>query len=164
MKNNLVKISVFAFLVLSIGFIACEKDNEYIEGLKQDEIDAREAYLEAEGITIAPTASGLYYIETETGTGVQAKAGDVVIVNYEGQLLNGYIFDTSWKPDGDFPIEFTLGTGAVIAGWDEAIALMKEGGKAKLIIPSDLAYGAQVKQSIPAYSTLVFYVDLVDVK
>ncbi len=162
MKNNLKKVSVLAFLVLSIGFASCEKDNEYIEGLKQDEIDAREAYIEAEGITTAPTASGLYYIETKEGTGVQATAGDVVHVHYQGQFLSGQIFDSSY--DRQVPIDFTLGTGSVIKGWDEAIALMKEGGTAKLVIPSDLAYGATGSGSIPAYTTLVFYVELVDVE
>ena len=162
MMNNLKKVSVLAFLVLSIGFVSCEKDNDYIANLKQNEIDAREAYLEAEGITTAPTASGLYYIETAEGTGVQAAADDVVHVHYEGRYLSGGIFDSSWNRGT--PIKFTLGTGAVIAGWDEAIAMMKEGGTAKLVIPSDLAYGASGSASIPAYTTLVFYVELVDVE
>ena len=162
MKNNLKKVSVLAFLVLSIGFTSCEKDDEYIEGLKQGEIDSREAYIEAEGITTEPTASGLYYIETKEGTGVQATAGNVVHVHYQGQFLNGQIFDSSYERQA--PIIFTLGTGAVIAGWDEAIALMKEGGTAKLVIPSGIAYGATGSGSVPAYTTLVFYVELVDVE
>jgi len=76
--------------------------------------------------------------------------------------LSGQVFDASW-PD-KAPIRFTLGTGAVIKGWDEAIALMKEGGRATLVIPSDLAYGAAGTGSIPPYTSLVFYVELVDVE
>ena len=162
LRNKLVKNLAFVLFTLSIGFIACEKDDDYTAQLIQKEIEDREAYLEADSVTTAPTASGLYYIEIKEGTGVQATAGDIVKVDYQGQFLNGQIFDAS-MPDGT-PIEFTLGVGQVIKGWDEAIALMKEGGSAKLIIPSDLAYGATGSGSIPPYTTLVFYVNLIDVK
>lgn len=154
------------FILMSIAFSACKKaPNNYLDELKQKEIDDRDAYIEAEGITVEPTASGLYYIETDAGTGVQPVAGDVVHVHYQGELLSTQIFDSSWNSSTGEPLKFTLGTGEVIAGWDEAIALMKEGGRAKLIIPSDLAYGAAGKQpTIAPYSTLVFYVQLVDVE
>jgi len=161
MKNRLGRRLTLAFLVLSIGFFSCEQDNEYLEGLKQQEIDDREAYIEDNNITTEPTASGLYYIETKEGSGVQAVAGDVVKVHYEGQSLTGIVFDSSW--DRGAPFEFTLGTGSVIKGWDEAIVLMKEGGTAQLIVPSDLAYGEAGNSGIPPYSTLVFYVELIDV-
>ena len=168
MKKNLVKSLAFTFLILNIGFLACEEKIDYTAQLIQQEIDDREAYIEAEGISdSSKTASGLYYIETKEGTGVQATAGNVVKVNYQGELLNGFVFDSTWDEAFSHkePYVFTLGTGAVIAGWDEAIALMKEGGTAKLIIPSELAYGANGKGgSIPPYTTLVFYVELVDVE
>ncbi len=162
MKSTLVKSFALVFFVISIVFSSCKKDSTYLEDLKQQEIVDREAYIEAESITTTPTESGLYYIETEAGTGVQAQAGNVVNVHYEGQLLNGTKFDSSW--DRGAPFEFTLGTGSVIKGWDEAVALMKEGGTAKLIIPSDLAYGVTGNGSIAPYSTLIFYVELVDVQ
>ncbi|MCF6241977.1 MAG: FKBP-type peptidyl-prolyl cis-trans isomerase [Bacteroidales bacterium] len=163
---KITKLLIFTLVVLAISFSACEEDNTYWDDLIQAEIDAREAYIkdyeEKNDTTLTPTASGLYYIETETGTGVQAEAGKTVVVNYEGQLLDGTVFDSSW--DRGSPFEFTLGQGDVIAGWDEGIAYMKEGGRAMLIIPSELAYGAGGSGSIPPYSTLVFYVQLIDVK
>ena len=163
MNKNLMKNFGLAFIFISVMLSACkEEPNTYWDELKQAEIDAREAYIESEGITTEPTASGLYYIETKEGTGVQPVAGNVVHVHYQGEFLNGQVFDATW-PD-KAPFEFTLGTGSVIAGWDEAIALMKEGGRATLIVPSNLAYGAAGSGSIPPYTTLVFYVELVDVE
>lgn len=111
----------------------------------------------SEGIT---TESGLQYIETEAGTGAQAQAGDLVAVHYRGTLPDGTEFDNSF--DRGEPIEFVLGQGAVIAGWDEGISLMNEGGKATLVIPPDLGYGSRgAGNVIPADATLIFDVELV---
>lgn len=118
-------------------------------------------YLAAEGIRVQPTSSGLYYVETEKGDGRKVEAGDMVSVHYEGRLLDGTVFDSSY--DRGEPIEFVVGQGRVIAGWDEGIAMMKVGGKATLVIPSKLGYGQRGAGAIiPAYSTLVFDVELVD--
>jgi peptidyl-prolyl cis-trans isomerase A (cyclophilin A) len=109
------------------------------------------------------TTSGLEYIEVEAGTGEQAQAGKTVSVHYTGKFQDGKVFDTS-VPRGE-PIEFELGRGNVIKGWDEGIALMKVGGKAQLIIPPNLAYGERGAGGvIPPNSTLVFDVELVSVK
>lgn len=106
------------------------------------------------------TKSGLQYTERKAGKGKQAKKGDTVSVHYAGRLENGKEFDNSYKR-GE-PIQFTLGEGQVIAGWDEGIALMKEGGEATLIIPPHLGYGSRnVGNLIPANSTLIFDVTLV---
>jgi peptidylprolyl isomerase len=101
------------------------------------------------------------------GTGAEAKTGDTVDVQYVGVLYaNGKEFDTSWKQaSGNKPFTFTLGGGQVISGWDQGIVGMKEGGRRRLIIPADLAYGAQGSPpSIPANAALVFDVDLLKVK
>ena len=91
------------------------------------------------------TTSGLEYIEVEAGTGAQAETGKTVAVHYTGKFQDG--------------------KGNVIKGWDEGIALMKVGGKAQLIIPSDLAYGERGAGGvIPPNATLVFDVELVSVK
>lgn len=128
---------------------------------KENETVLRNKYIADNGITVEPTASGLYYIEIEKGTGERAVAGSTVQVHYTGKLLDGTVFDSSI--DKGQPLEFQLGMGRVIKGWDEGIAMMKEGGKAKLIIPSDIAYGASDRGTIPPYSTLVFDVELISV-
>ena len=109
------------------------------------------------------TTSGLEYIEVEAGTGAQAEAGKTVAVHYTGKFQDGKVFDSSISR-GE-PIEFPLGKGRVIKGWDEGIALMKVGGKAQLIIPPDLGYGERGAGGvIPPNATLVFDVELVSVK
>ncbi len=109
------------------------------------------------------TASGLEYVETEAGTGAQAKAGDTVRVHYTGKFLDGKVFDSSVSR-GE-PLEFPLGKGRVIRGWDEGIALMKVGGKATLTIPPQLAYGESGAGGvIPPNATLLFDVELVGIK
>ncbi len=109
------------------------------------------------------TASGLYYVITKEGTGPQAAAGNTVYVDYTGTLVSGKKFDSSY--DRGTPIDFTLGHGEVIAGWDEGLALLKKGAKATFIIPSSLAYGASgAGPVIPPGATLIFDVELVDVQ
>lgn len=113
-------------------------------------------------ITETTTSSGLKYKIIARGTGVQAKAGDKVSVHYVGTLTDGKKFDSS--RDRGAPFSFNLGAGQVIRGWDEGIALLHVGDKAILTIPPDLGYGAQAAGSIPANSTLIFEVELMDVK
>jgi peptidylprolyl isomerase len=109
------------------------------------------------------TGSGLYYVMETEGTGKQAQAGDNVSVHYKGTLADGTKFDSSY--DRNQPITFQLGVGQVIKGWDEGIALLKEGGKAKLIIPYQLAYGEAGRPPvIPARATLIFETELVSVQ
>ena len=109
------------------------------------------------------TESGLEFIEVEAGTGTQAEAGKTVSVHYTGKFQDGKVFDSSVSR-GE-PITFPLGVDRVIKGWDEGIALMKVGGKAQLIIPPHLAYGERGAGGvIPPNTTLVFDVELVDVK
>lgn len=117
---------------------------------------------DVEGKEKKKTASGLEYIKLNETDGVQAEAGKNVSVHYSGYLLDGTMFDSSIERGQ--PISFPLGTGRVIKGWDEGIALMKVGEKAQLIIPADLGYGERAMGPIPANSTLVFDVELVDVK
>jgi len=109
------------------------------------------------------TSSRLEFIEVEAGTGAQAVAGKTVSVHCTGKLQDGKVFDSS-IPRGE-PITFQLGAGRVIKGWDEGIALMKVGGKAQLVIPPALGYGERGAGGvIPPNATLVFDVELVDVK
>jgi len=97
------------------------------------------------------------------GTGKEVKSGDVITVHYTGWLENGTEFDSSLRP-GREPLVITLGIGQVIKGWDEGIPGMKVGGKRRLTIPPHLGYGNRAVGSIPANSTLIFDVELLDVE
>jgi len=109
------------------------------------------------------TPSGLKYWDLKKGTGAAAVKGKTVRVHYNGWLTDGKEFDSSF--DRGEPIEFVLGTGRVIKGWDEGVAGMKVGGKRQLRIPPELAYGSRgAGSTIPPNATLVFDVQLVGVK
>jgi FKBP-type peptidyl-prolyl cis-trans isomerase len=133
-----------------------------LDSLKKDEPIQREKYLQDNHITVKPLPSGLYYIPVLTGTGPKAESGKTVKVHYTGKLLNGRIFDSSRKRPN--PLEFMLGRGQVIKGWEEGISMMRQGGKATLIIPSTIGYSDRDMGVIPPYSTLVFDVELIEVK
>jgi FKBP-type peptidyl-prolyl cis-trans isomerase len=109
----------------------------------------------------AAAATKLVITDEAVGKGVAAKAGDKVTVNYTGWLTDGTKFDSSI---GKAPFPFTLGAGQVIPGWDQGVAGMKVGGKRKLTIPPDLAYGSQGAGGvIPPNATLVFEVELLSI-
>jgi peptidyl-prolyl cis-trans isomerase A (cyclophilin A) len=113
------------------------------------------------GKKVEKSASGLMWVILKEGTGPQPAATDTVEVHYTGTLLDGSKFDSS--VDRGTPYSFSL-KGGVIKGWLEGVALMKVGEKRKLIVPTDLAYGAETKPKIPANSTLVFDVELLNIK
>lgn len=109
------------------------------------------------------TSSGLRFKIEEKGTGAKAEKGKTVSVHYKGMLPDGTVFDSSYKRNE--PIDFPLGEGHVIAGWDEGIQLLHEGGQARFVIPSHLAYGERGAGGvIPPNATLIFDVELVKIK
>lgn len=108
------------------------------------------------------TASGLRYIVRREGAGSPPSFGATVSTHYEGRLINGVKFDSSY--DRGVPYAFRVGTGEVIKSWDEAFAQMKKGERRTLIVPSWLGYGVQGKGPIPARATLIFEVELVEIQ
>ena len=150
-------ISTTTDAALKAEELKAEKEN----AMKENEVIAK--YIADKQMTPSKSSSGLMYIISEPGTGEQAQAGKTVKVHYTGRLLDGTKFDSSL--DRSDPIEFKLGQGMVIKGWDEGIALLKVGGKALLIIPSNLAYGSRGAGGvIPPFSPLTFEVELVSVQ
>ncbi|GGK17288.1 peptidyl-prolyl cis-trans isomerase [Yeosuana aromativorans] len=109
------------------------------------------------------TKSGLRYQIIQKGTGKKAEKGNMVSVHYKGQLADGTVFDSSYKRKQ--PIDFQVGVGQVIPGWDEGIMLLHVGDKARFVIPSDLGYGSRGAGGvIPPNATLIFDVELMDIK
>ena len=124
---------------------------------------ANEAELDKLAAGFERTNSGLRYQILQKGSGKAAEKGKTVSVHYKGQLADGTVFDSSYKRKQ--PLDFQVGVGQVIAGWDEGICLLNVGDKARLVIPSDLGYGAQGAGGvIPPNAILVFDVELMDVK
>ncbi|MCK0109056.1 peptidylprolyl isomerase [Flavobacteriaceae bacterium S0825] len=137
------------------------------EGSREKRLAEAKAKAEAEMEKLAAgfskTDSGLRYQVLQEGTGDKAEKGKTVSVHYKGQLSDGTVFDSSYKRNQ--PIDFVLGVGQVIPGWDEGIQLLKVGDKARFVIPSDLAYGsAGAGGVIPPDATLIFDVELMNVK
>jgi peptidyl-prolyl cis-trans isomerase A (cyclophilin A) len=137
------------------------------EGSRAKRIEAERAAAEAEMEKLAAgfekTESGLRYQFIQRGSGKKAEDGKTVSVHYSGQLPDGKVFDSSYSRKK--PIEFPLGRGNVIAGWDEGIALLQVGDKARFVIPSHLGYGSSGAGGvIPPNATLIFDVELMDVK
>jgi peptidylprolyl isomerase len=115
-----------------------------------------------EGEKEITTASGLQYTELEAGDGPAPQPGDIVSIHIRGMLEDGTEFDSTYSRDE--PIQFALGQGMVLPGWDEGIALMKVGEKARLVIPSELAFGEQgYRDLIPPDETLTFEVELLEI-
>jgi FKBP-type peptidyl-prolyl cis-trans isomerase len=141
-----------------------KKTNAAVEAKKKKEEEAMkkaEAATEALMKKAAKTPSGLMYIVTRPGAGPKPASGASVKVHYAGRLANGKEFDNSYKRGQ--PIDFRVGTGMVIPGWDEGIMLMQKGEQRTLIIPANLAYGPEGRPPvIPPNSTLIFEVELVD--
>ena len=147
-------------ILLVLFLFSCHKPYEKKEEVTMDEMEKskQESNLGKE----IKTSSGLIYVDEVMGEGNNPKTGDKVVVHYTGTLENGTKFDSS--VDRDRPFEFTLGVCRVIKGWDVGVASMKPGGKRKLIIPPELGYGSRNMGTIPPSSTLLFDVELIEIK
>ena len=139
---------------------AFEEFNSSGETQKQSTIDVADKAISTLVKGMKKTVSGLYYTITKEGEGEHPPKGANVSVHYKGTLVDGTVFDSSYQRDQ--PIEFSVGVGQVIPGWDEGILLLKKGAAARFVIPSHLGYGAQGAGGvIPADATLIFEVELI---
>ena len=135
---------------------------EYISKMMANEKMLINTYLEREQIAVIPSPTGLYKVILTPGKGTQTAANKTVTVHYVGMFVEGTEFDNSYKRNR--PLTFKLGENLVIDGWEEGIATMKKGEKARLIVPSNLAYGPEGTKGIPPFSTLVFDIEMIDFK
>jgi FKBP-type peptidyl-prolyl cis-trans isomerase len=168
------KISEYKFgmlgILAAIMVTGCVKDNT--QELKEQEMKLLQQYLETNNITAEPTASGLYYIPITEGTGISPDEGTWVEIQYTGELIDGTVFSTSIEETAEMneihdegflygPSRLQLGN-IGLAGLNEGIQLMKVGGKAKFILPSDLGMGGFASGLVPAYSTLIYTIELLE--
>ena len=153
-KNQVVAIVVS--LVVITGFVIFGSLGLFSSSLSLNNLNMN---ISDNGSQQAPQ---LLISDLVVGTGTEAIAGKHIVVNYKGTLIDGTEFDSSYSRG--VPFDFDLGAGQVIAGWEQGFEGMKVGGKRKLVIPANLAYGDRAIGPIPANSTLVFEVELLDVK
>lgn len=138
-----------------------KKQQEMMMTMQAQEPAEIKKYVDENKITVAPTATGIYYVEKTKGKGDNIKEGQTVSVKYTGKFLDGQVFDSS--DNSGQPLTFVVGQHQVIPGMEEGIMQMKKGGKATLIIPSSQAYGDGMGRMKP-FATLVFDLEVVDVK
>jgi FKBP-type peptidyl-prolyl cis-trans isomerase len=152
-------------LVFVSSLFAIEGKKDVKKDVKKDAAKPKsdEAIIKSKWPKAIKTSSGLKYVVLKAGKGEKPKAGNLVTAHYVGTLLNGQKFDSS--VDRGTPLQFSVGVGQVIKGWDEALLDMKKGEKRTLIIPPNLGYGAAgAPPVIPANATLIFEVELLDFK
>lgn len=148
-------------ILIVIGLIFLGIVSYFIFGLNQKSLPEK-AHAPTAHAPTAQAPKDLKIEDTKVGTGPAVKSGDSVKINYTGTLQDGTKFDSSY--DRGQPFETQIGVGQVIKGWDQGVVGMKVGGKRKLIIPPSLGYGEQAVGSIPPNSTLLFDVELVQIK
>jgi FKBP-type peptidyl-prolyl cis-trans isomerase len=163
MKKTILPVVAISLILAAV---ACNPSKKY----EEEERSQIDAFIASHNITVDPDANGLYYIEITPGTGEKAAFGDSLAVYYVGKFLNGNEFDSNLEEDT--PFRFRLGTVGLIDGWNIGLKNMRNGTKAQLLIPSNLAYGTmgfgyydnygRYITVIPGYTPLFFEIELVE--
>lgn len=161
-QGDLICINLRLKNIISASSLENERRSMY-HADEQQELNLLKEYLNRANIQQEPAESGLIVVHKVMGMGPSAQKGNTLLVHYSGTTIDGKLFDTSL--DKPRPFKFVLGEGAVIKGWEEGFLTMKKGGKARMIIPSKLAYGKDgLGNLILPYSTLIFDVELIDIQ
>ncbi len=166
MNKSFKLTALFLFVVTLFAASSClnNKDEKRTAETEKDEITRFLLLLKADNNTIDTTASGMYYVTHENGTGEYPQEGDTCMVEYVGYFINGVIFDASKSLNEDGLWEYIYKNTSVIQGFEEAVGMLKQDGEATFIIPSDLAYGPAWYDIIPPYTPLVFDINLKELK
>ena len=166
-ENSNMKVGIRMHMIRSAEEYRREKEEflAWIEDFGEYEQTVLRHLIEEQKIDIKPTESGMYFIPLNQSNGEKVEKGDIVTVNYEGKFLNGEFFDSTVKRKQ--PFEFVYGTEwQVIQGMEEAIGLMREGQKALIILPSDLAWGADGSSTgiVPPFTSVIYELELIQVR
>ncbi len=153
--SKYLALSILGVAVLAvIGYLIFSSNTVKSDEMKKSQTTSSQGTV--------PNQTQLKVEDSVIGTGKQVKKGDTVVIHYKGTLTDGSTFDSSYTRGT--PFETQIGVGQVIQGWDEGVVGMKVGGKRKLTIPPELGYGSRAVGPIPANSTLIFEVELIDVQ
>ena len=153
MRDKFVITIIFIIAVILVSVFIWQSG-----GKKNEDLSERQT----ENMEPTTNQTGLKIEDIQVGQGAEVKKGDTVVMHYKGTLTDGTQFDSSY--DRGEPFETVIGVGQVIQGWDEGVPGMKVGGKRKLTIPPDMGYGASGAGPIPPNSTLIFEVELLEIK
>lgn len=166
----MTKNRIFAgmlILLVTVLMTSCFDTDSPNRNTRENELALLDQYIKeliSKGYNVDTTASGVYYVRVNAGTGAYPVAFDTLSVKYVGYLLDGSVFDTSFGISADSAWTYVYKETATIQGWDEMMPKMNKNTRMQFIVPSNLAYGAKGAGFIPPYSTLVFVAVMKDIK
>ncbi len=161
------KFMILALAVVAMASCLNTEDVATVPRTEADELADLSTYLDTlqnRGLDIDTTAMGVYYVVDSVGNGPFPVIGDTCVVKYNGFLMNGMLFDSSINNNADGTYEFVMNESGFIPGWTDGMKVINEGALVYLIIPSEFAYGALGSSVIGPYETLIFVVEMVDIK
>jgi len=163
----LTKLMIFAVAIVTMASCLSTEDMEEVTRTEAQELAELEVYLDTlqnRGLDIDTTALGVYYVVDSAGFGPYPAIGDTCVVKYDGFLMNGMLFDSSSSHNTEGTFEFVMDDSAFIRGWTDGMRVINEGALVYLFIPSEYGYGATGSYTIGPYQTLIFIIEMVDIK